>query len=70
MKNRNGIYAAKTPDSPVLEEFNNSGNVLCQVELGGKYIEGEMGYRAQHCRVIKILKENKLQIIPEEYPEY
>jgi len=66
MKNSNGVYAAKTPNSPVLDEYNNSGNVLCRVELGGKYIEGETGYRAQHCRVIEIIRENE----PQSYPNY
>ena len=54
LKNTNGIYAAKTPDSPILQDYS-SGNVLAQVKLSGRIVEGELGYRAQYCEVVKIL---------------
>jgi hypothetical protein len=54
LKNDSGIYAAKTPDSPLLDGY---GGVLAKVELSGRVIEGEYGYRAQFCRVIEILED-------------
>ena len=57
LRNTNGIYAAKTPDSPILDDFRGYGDVLAKVKLSGRIIEGEYGYRAQYCEVIKILEE-------------
>lgn len=58
LKNTNGIYAAKTADSPILEPYRGQGYTLAKVELSGRVIEAEFGYRAQRCIIIKELEES------------
>lgn len=53
VKNTSGIYAVKTSDNPELENYPG---VLVKVELSGRVIESETGYRAQHCRVVEVLE--------------
>jgi hypothetical protein len=54
LNNTHGIYAAKTPNSPILDDYNILGSVLAKVELSGRVVEGEYGYRAQYCRVLEV----------------
>jgi hypothetical protein len=56
MKNTNGIYAAKTPDSPILEQYKGRGRVLGEVRLSGRVIEGKYGFRAHECQAFRIIK--------------
>jgi hypothetical protein len=56
LKNTSGIYAAKTWDSPILDDYKE-GAVLAKVELSGKVIEADRGYRAQYCRIIETYGE-------------
>jgi hypothetical protein len=56
LKNTNGIYAAKTPDSPILEPYHFYGMVKAKVQLSGRIVEGELGYRGQFCKVLEILE--------------
>lgn len=53
LKNTHGIYAAKTWDSPILKDYQGDNTVLAKVELSGRIVEGEYGYRAQHCRIVE-----------------
>jgi hypothetical protein len=55
LNNESGIYAAKTPNSPILQDYKDDDHVLARVELSGRVIEGEYGYRAQRCRILEVL---------------
>lgn len=56
LNNTSGIYAAKHARSHILETYAKEGTVLAKVELSGRIIEAEYGYRAQRCRVLEILE--------------
>lgn len=56
-RNSNGIYAAKTWDSPVLDPYRKPGSVLEQVRLYPRVIEGQYGFRAHGVERIKTLIE-------------
>lgn len=56
--NTDGIYAAKTPDSPILTGYRQWG-VLVRLLLSGIVIEYNYGYRAQHAQIMEILNENR-----------
>lgn len=55
IKNTAGIYAAKQPYG-VLDDYRHPGLVLAKVELSGRIVEHEYGYRAQRCNVLEILE--------------
>lgn len=54
LKNESGIYAAKKQDSHILAPWAHGDHVLAKVELSGRVIEGEYGYRAQYCRILEV----------------
>lgn len=62
--NTNGIYAAKRPNSSILNEYAQPGTALVEVRLWGEYVEGTKGYRAEHCQAQRILK-----VIPPSEPK-
>lgn len=53
--NKSGIYAAKTPDSPILEQYREDGYIKARVRLYGKVVETEYGYRAQYCDILNVM---------------
>jgi hypothetical protein len=53
LNNKSGIYAAKKKNSPILRDYAAAGT-LAKVELSGRVIEGEYGYRAQYCRILEV----------------
>lgn len=55
MKNTHGIYAAKTPDSPILKKYKYSGR-LARVKLTGRVVEEKYGYRGSICEEIEFLE--------------
>lgn len=56
-KNKSGFYAAKKPLSPILSEYKGKdGFVLTKVELSGRVVETEYGFRAQNCRILEFLE--------------
>lgn len=55
--NSNGIYCAKTPHSPILQDYRKPGYVLVQLLLSGIVIEANYGYRAEHAAIISTLEE-------------
>jgi hypothetical protein len=57
LKNKSGIYAAKTINSHILDPYNHEGAVLAKVELSGRVVEGDYGYRAQYCRILETYEE-------------
>lgn len=57
LNNTSGIYAAKRPESAILDVYRDPGTVLAKVELSGRVVEGERGYRAQYCRILNVIKE-------------
>lgn len=64
MKNKSGIYAAKTPDSPILRAYREPDTVLVKLRLSGRIIEADYGYRAQKAEIVEILEH----VPPEVYP--
>jgi hypothetical protein len=56
-KNSNGVYCAKTYNSPILEAYRSTGRALVQLLLSGVVIEANYGYRAEHAEIISVLEE-------------
>jgi len=56
-KNTHGFYAAKTPDSPILKPFRFPGAVKARVQLSGRVVESEYGFKGQHCLLLEIVEE-------------
>jgi len=46
-----GIYCAKTPDSPALDEYRRLGKLYSLI-LSGVVVEAEFGYRAESARIL------------------
>lgn len=64
-ENTNGIYAAKTPDSPILERYGKIKRMrLVKLLLSGVVIERELGFRAEHADILEVLDQ------PEALYEY
>lgn len=58
--NLSGFYAAKTPDSPVLEPYRaQRGTVLARVLFPtiGWVIEGEYGYRSEYQKILNVWRQ-------------
>jgi hypothetical protein len=54
--NTNGIYAAKTYNSPILQDYSRHCNVkLVKLLLSGRVIEFRFGYRAEHADILEVL---------------
>lgn len=62
MTNKSGIYAAKTPDSPVLSQYREPDTILVKLRLSGRIVEAEYGYRAHRADILEIIEH----IPPEE----
>jgi hypothetical protein len=62
-ENTNGIYAAKTPDSPILEKYKDMKiggwkMILVRILLSGEVIEKPFGFRAERADILEVLNEN------------
>jgi len=55
-ENRAGLWAAYTPDSPFLDDYNDH-DVKAAVGFKGQVVFGEKGFRAEEGEVIQILEE-------------
>ena len=54
--NTNGIYCAKTQNSPILSNYARYPNVkLVRLMLSGVVIEYDHGYRAEHADILEVL---------------
>lgn len=65
-----GVYAAMRPD-PVLESFTpgaGHGYVAGRVELTGKVVEHETGYRAQHATAVAIVAVSRNGTLATTHP--
>lgn len=56
MQNTSGIYAAKTADSPILDEYQQPDTALVKLRLSGRIIEADYGYRAQKAEIVEIVR--------------
>lgn len=66
-RNKHGIYAAKTPDSPILEAYSrHPGLVKARVRLSGKIVEHDYSYRAQYCEIVQIM-DSKMSFLLRDY---
>lgn len=55
-ENSNGIYCAKTPNSPILSSYSKHPEVkLVRLCLSGVVIEYDHGYRAEHADILEVL---------------
>lgn len=55
-ENTNGIYCAKTHDSPILKRYSNGNNArLVRLLLSGKVLEFSHGYRAEQADILEVL---------------
>jgi len=55
-ENTNGIYAAKTPNNPILKHYAMYPDVkLVKLCLSGAVIEYDHGYRAEHADILEVL---------------
>jgi hypothetical protein len=55
-ENSNGVYCAKTPDSPILERYSKRPGVTpVRLLLSGKVLEFDHGYRAEQADIIEVM---------------
>lgn len=54
--NTNGVYCAKTPNSPILVSYSKHADVkLVKLLLSGVVLEYTHGYRAEHADILEVL---------------
>ena len=54
--NTNGIYAAKTFDSPILGQYKNDNRRLVKLMLSGKVLEFTYGFRSEHADILEVIE--------------
>jgi hypothetical protein len=71
INNEAGIYAAKTKNSPVLENYSGTGDIFAKVWLFGRVVPMDFVYRASECQITDVyLPDEKQWISYREWEAY